>query len=103
MDGEERICLTISQKRVIDFLCNRVLKRYSFIGGYDVNECDRYIELVFKVDYDQYGNDSLCSDVRGEIYDVISIYSMFPNDFRVKCDGGHKWLNILYVGIVRMK
>lgn len=96
MDGEERICLTISQKRVIDFLCNRVLKRYSFIGEYDVNECDRHIELVFKVDYDQYGNDSLCSDVRGEIYDVISIYSMFPNDFRVKCDGGHKWLNILY-------
>ena len=103
MDGEERICLTISQKRVIDFLCNRVLKRYSFIGEYDVNECDRHIELVFKVDYGEYGNNSLCSDVRGEIYDVISIYSMFPNDFRVKCDGGYKWLNILYEGIVRMK
>lgn len=89
MDGEERICLTISQKRGVDLLCHNVMKRRPWIVGYDIGVGEMYIELTFKVNYGLYGNDSLSYVDRSGISSIMGMYYHFPPKIK-------KWLNILY-------
>lgn len=96
MNGEKEICLTVIQEWVIDFLFNKVSRKCPFIKDYCIDMSDRYIGIIFKVDYGEYGYDSIQLDDRELVYNILMVYGMFPPECRVECDGGYKWLNIFY-------
>ena len=80
MNGEEKLCLTVIQEWVIDFLFHKVSNKFPFIREYVVYVCDQYVGIIFKVDYGMYGYDSIRLGDRELVWDMMWVYGVIVGD-----------------------